>query len=144
MKYKGLRSVGLAMLLALVLLYPFESTVVPEWTVRVVDQRGNPVRGKFVRESWAHYSLELDPTRYGTDRWSDDNGYVSFPKGTIRASLARRAIFPVLTSVYSLAHGSRGIRVDVTVWYGAENMPKSLTYEPGNLLPDQIVVPSDK
>jgi hypothetical protein len=144
MKYRRLRWIGLAMVLLLGVLYPFESTVVPEWTLRVVGQRGNPVRGEFVRESWAHYSLELNPTRYGADRWSDDNGYVSFPKGTIRASLARRAIFPVLTSIYSLAHGSRGIRAEVTVWHGADNMPKSLTYEPGNHLPDQIVVPSGK
>jgi hypothetical protein len=144
MKYKWPRRIGLAMMLLLVALYPFQSTVVPDWTLRVVDQRGNPVRGKFVRESWAHYSLELESTVHGTDGWTDDKGYVTFPKGHIRASFARRAIFSVLTDMYSLAHGSRGVRADVTVWHGAENMPQSLNYEPGKPLPDRIVLPAEE
>lgn len=132
-------TLGLA---ALVLLYPFETTVVPEWRIRVVDEHGVPIKGKFVRESWAHYSLELDPTVNGADRWTDDKGYVTFPKGTVRASLLRRAVFPILTTVYTLAHGSTGIRAGVTVWYGANATSESVNYEPNKPLPEQIVLPS--
>ncbi len=144
MKYRRLRWIVALVIVLVVVLYPFESIVVPEWKIKIVNERGEPIKGKFARESWAHYSLELNPSERGADRWSDDKGFVIFPKGTIRASLVRRAIFPILTSIYSLAHGSTGIRADVTVWYGTDNMPKSLNYEPGKPLPDQIVVPVGK
>ncbi len=64
--------------LALVLIIPFPTEVVPEWRIRIVDEAGKPFAEKFVRQGWAHYSLEFccGDTE---DRWTDGNGYVVFP-----------------------------------------------------------------
>ena len=42
------------------LLYPFETTIVPQWRVQVVDKAGTPLSGVAVAEHWSHSSLEHD------------------------------------------------------------------------------------
>ncbi len=44
--------------MALLWLYPFKTTVVPEWRVRIVDEAGNPLRTTRVRELWQRYTIE--------------------------------------------------------------------------------------
>ena len=72
------------------LVYPYETTVVPDWRVRVVDENGNPVSGVTVTEYWRHMSFESDD--HHAEAITDYSGYVSFPGRTTRAPLIRRAI----------------------------------------------------
>lgn len=64
------------------LLYPFEFMVVPEWTLRIIDQNSQRLRGNRVRESWCHYTLENQSQE--EELLSDEDGYVQFPRRTIR------------------------------------------------------------
>jgi len=65
----------LAMIVTL-LLYPLESTVVPQWRVRVLDEAGNSVRGVRLRESWSDYSVESHD--HTEDLSTNADGYVTF------------------------------------------------------------------
>jgi hypothetical protein len=46
------------LLLGLILFYPFQTTIVPEWSLKVVDEEGLPVRDVNVTEHWQHFLLE--------------------------------------------------------------------------------------
>jgi hypothetical protein len=37
--------------IAVILLYPFETTVVPEWKTKIVDESGNPMRERLEYKS---------------------------------------------------------------------------------------------
>jgi hypothetical protein len=80
-------SIILAVMVTL-LLYPFESTVVPQWRVRVLDEAGNSVRGVRLSESWSDDSVEShDHTEHLS---TDADGYVTFPRRTVKANLLAR------------------------------------------------------
>lgn len=64
--------IGLVILLLVGLgLIPYETTVVPTWKLRVVDERGSPHAGIKTRESWRNYSLTLTGGGDEEDRWTD-------------------------------------------------------------------------
>jgi hypothetical protein len=71
-----------------VLIFPYKTTIVPAWTLKVVDESRIPVPAVNVTQHWQHYLLESegheDHRRVGND------GLVSFPERTIRASLLRK------------------------------------------------------
>src|SRR4028119_817613 len=90
----------------LVLLYPVKSTVCPAWTIQVVDEGGNPLRDAFVRQHWQDYSVESDG--HEQDAQTDENGYVSFPERTIRASYLSRTLGVVLNGLSLGIHASYG------------------------------------
>ncbi len=77
-------------LVVVVSLYPLETIVVPEWRVRIVDEAGTPLRNSGVREVWQHYSIESKD--HEEDPLTDNDGYVTFPKRTLRAPLAARIV----------------------------------------------------
>jgi hypothetical protein len=129
----------LGICVAIALLYPFKTTVVPRWRIRVVDKEGKPCVGQFVRQSWKHDSLELSAGDNIENSWTDDEGYVDFPERTIRAGLLQRILFPAWAALMTLAHGSTGISADVMVW-GADNYPIEAVYVPGQPLPEVIVL----
>ena len=133
---------SLVIVLALILIaYPFKSTVIPAWRLRVVNEKGEPYIGKKVRQAWKHYSLELDTAENMEDRWTDHNGYVAFPERTIRANLLWRTIVPLWSTVMMLAHGSTGISADVAA-SGPQGY-ESVKYVPNKPLPEQLVLPSE-
>ena len=59
--------------MALLSLYPFKSTLVPDWKVRIVDEAGNPLRTTRVREVWQHYTIES--ASHEEDLITDGDGY---------------------------------------------------------------------
>src|SRR5882672_1607716 len=118
--------IGAAVLIAALL--PYKTTVVPAWRLRVVDENGHPYAGKQVRQTWKHYSLELDAGDNLEDRWTDENGYVAFPERTIRASFLGRVILTTFNTGMTLAHGSIGIHADVAAT-GPQGY-KRLEYDP--------------
>jgi hypothetical protein len=80
------RFIALAVIILIVVLYPLETTVVPAWTLKVVDEDGLGYQGIRVVEHWKHYSLELEAGTHSEELRSDRNGVVSFPRRTIRMS----------------------------------------------------------
>ena len=85
--YRG-ALVALAVLL-FILLFPFKTTIVPDWSLKVVDEEGAPVGDINVTEHWQHYLLES--SSHEELQRAGGNGLVSFQERSIRASLLRRA-----------------------------------------------------
>lgn len=122
----------------LIVIYPFESVVLPVWKLRVVDMSGNACPNMLVNQGWGHYSLQLQSPGNSEFRFTDQYGNVQFPARTIRASLLRRTVVPIIAHVLVIAHGSTGIEGYVFA-SGMRDGPFR-TYEPGKQLPSQIIV----
>ena len=122
--------------IALCFVFPFKTTVVPEWGIRVVYETGRPFAGARAAQSWYHYSYGVSD---GEDRYADQNGYVTFPESTIRAPVLYRILRSALAQLLTLAHGSTGIRA--YVWATTpERSSKFFDYKPGEPLPKEIVL----
>jgi hypothetical protein len=143
-KKKYLLLAGLAVVVA-VLFFPREITVVPAWRLRVVNERGTPLKDVFVRQSWKHYSYELDAGENLEDAWTDENGYITFPERTIKVSLIKQAIAPLIVDRMLQEHASFGASAAIMAWgdKGGEGDASSVEYEPGKPLPEQLVLPSE-
>ncbi len=119
------------LLFAVVALLPYPTTVVPEWSIRVVDGNGAPVVGGTVRETWRDYSLEGDG--HEEELLTNRAGYVVFPERKIWAPPLFRVLFTSCAAVSTLAHGSMGPHASLMV-------PRSslsgldCDYEPGRPL----------
>lgn len=117
-------------------IYPFETTVVPAWTLNVVDEDGNIVAGALVREHWKHYSIESGS--HEQDLKTDEGGSVSFPARTIRASLLSRMLGPIWNLFTEGVHAGYGPYAHILALRdGAEGWAN---YMPGEPLPEQIVL----
>jgi hypothetical protein len=123
-------------IVAVITLYPFETTVVPEWRVRVVEQAGTPLRNVMVKEVWEHYSVESQS--HEQDLPTDADGYVTFPKRTIRASLAVRIIGRSINTLNP--HGSSGPGAYLVILARGYDSWSNDFYIPGQPLPTEVVV----
>lgn len=128
-------ALGMGVLLAALLLYPFETTVVPEWKVRVVDELGKPMIGMAVREGWEHSSIESH--RHEQDLTTDTEGSVTLPRRTIRANLLWRIAGGAVVTV--VPHQPSGPRF---FFYplGPYTTLTGTDYLPNDPLPSTIVV----
>ena len=141
-KKKFFAVVALALLLLVGCgLYPFETTVVLPWKVRVIDEDGVPYEGLRVVEYWKHYSLELEEGQNGEERWTDRNGVVEFPRRTIRMSVLGRLVRMSITRLKRFLHGSTGIQADIMAT-GPQGT-KTLQYEPSKPPADTLVLPKN-
>ena len=131
-------SVVLICLVIFVILAPIETHVIPQWTVQLVDVNGNACPNMRVTESWGHYRLYLDGNHSSEARLTDLNGYARFPSRTIRASLSRRVVMPIVTRSASIMHG--GWKVDGAVWASGIKNAAWLSYESGRALPGRMRV----
>lgn len=98
-------------ILGLATLYPFESTIVPSQNVLVVTDDWRPVQGAGVRQIWQNYSLESQG--HEEDLSTDENGRITFPRRTIRASISRRVLHPIWNILRQGVHASFGIHIDM-------------------------------
>jgi hypothetical protein len=121
--------------LIVMLFYPFETTVVPEWKIHVVDVSGKPVPGVIVNEQWRNHSIEFNC--HNEDATTDGQGHVSFPRRTVRASLAFRIVGTVV--VHFNVHGQSGAKASAIV-LGPYVSSTNADYAPGRPLPQVIVV----
>ena len=126
--------------IAVILLYPFETTVVPEWKTRIVDEAGTPMRMTGVREVWRHYTIES--AGHEEDSITDNDGYVTFPKRTVRGSLLVR-IGKRLLNVFN-AHATVGPHAYLVVLKGP-SLPDSFVtindiYTAGQPVPTQVIL----
>ena len=90
--------VGCLALVAALLFYPFETIVVPEWKIQILDESGKSIKDVPVSESWSNYSVESgDHTQ---NLFTDTDGYVTFSRRTVTANLlariARKAIIAIV------------------------------------------------
>ena len=126
----------LAMIVTL-LLYPLESTVVPQWRVRVLDEAANSVRGVRLRESWSDYSVESH--EHNEDLSTDADGYVTFPRRTVKANLlvriARKAFIAIVPH-----QGEGHPTAHILVLGDYSTVSDGPYYVPGRPLAAQIVV----
>lgn len=113
--YRFRIALATALVLFLVIFfYPFQTTTVPQWNLRVVDDSGAPVREIKVTEHWQHHPLESDG--HEEAQTTNQDGFVSFGLRSIRASLAGR----LMARISNIAtEGGRG-RTDpygaIVVW----------------------------
>ena len=128
-----------ALLLVLVLLvFPFESVVAPEWRLRVLDDAGQPVVRINVTEHWQHYLLET--SGHEERMKTGDDGVVAFPSRSLRASFVRRGV----AAVGNLWRHGRQARfrpyVAVVVWGSPQHATAAMVYRQDALPPTEIVV----
>ncbi len=128
--------------LLVTLLYPFKTTIVPEWSLRVVDQTGTPVRTINVTEHWQHYLLES--SGHEELRQTGDDGMVNFPDRTIRAGLLRRFVATVASFAREGSHAKRYTHASVVVWGSRDHSTTVAVYNQEQLPPSEIVVHSFK
>jgi hypothetical protein len=124
---------------AIALLYPYQSTVCPAWKIQVVDEAGNPLKDAFVRQHWQDYSVESDG--HEQDAYTDENGYVSFPERTIRASLLSRGIGAISNTLSEGIHASYGPDAFIAAYgevVNGKRLEGSATYEEGKPLPEKV------
>lgn len=130
---------ALLILVAVLLLYPFETTVVPEWKVRIVDEAGTPVKAIRVKQFWQNYSVELSGNQQ--ELMTDDSGFVSFPRRTVRANLLHRIFVSAINIVTQGFHASFGVSAHlVPVSY--DKYLAGAIYSPSKPLPGEIVLKS--
>jgi hypothetical protein len=66
----------------------FTVNVVPEWSLRLIGEDGQPVPNARVDQSWKDYSLEFFRSRHFDESLSSDaDGIVKFPARNIRVSV---------------------------------------------------------
>ena len=92
-----------AMSLMTLLLYPFERSVVPAWSVRVVDENDHPVVGVDVQQEWGQFGPE--ERLWADSRLSGADGWVEFPERVVPVSLGPLALKYFLTSGLQPANG---------------------------------------
>ena len=120
------------------LLYPIQSTVSPEWKVRVIDSKGSACEGMEVQQHWGHYSYYLDGYTQSARVVTDSDGIANLPPRKIRASLLRRILVPPVAFMLQFAHGSFG--PSSAVWASGIKKVAWLSYRPGEPLPDTMTV----
>jgi len=134
-------SIAVGLLLVLLLLfYPFQTTIVPEWSLKVVDEEGAPVRAVNVTEHWQHFLLEA--SSHEEMRRVQDNGAVSFPERTIRASLVRRGIATIGRIKQDGWRARRSPGASIVVWGNAGYATTVEVYVPSELPQSHVMVPS--
>jgi hypothetical protein len=121
-------------LLAALLLYPFQKTLVPEKRVLVVTKDMHPVTNALVRQSWTDYSLGA--VGHEEDLRTDANGRITFPARTIRAPLLVRIFGPLASIVGQGVHASFGVRTDM---FPLANKDVTVSSEVVQRQPDEIL-----
>ncbi|MGD9628008.1 MAG: hypothetical protein AB7V18_02055 [Pyrinomonadaceae bacterium] len=120
---------------------PFNTTLVPEWTVVVIDESGTPYANLEIVQSCESYTFSVDLCgAEAQDRVKATNrdGAVTFPERTIRLSLWSRVFRFVTNLALLLAHGSFGTEAYLST-SGPQGFVR-LDYVSGNP-PDVFLVP---
>ena len=133
-------AIAFVLLALLAGVYPYDTTVVPAWKLRIVDETGNPYPNMPVTQAWKDYTLEIEAGQNLDTRSTNPDGYVQFPERKIRASFIRKIFLTALSSLMTLAHGSFGVHVYVHA-SGPQGYSE-IKYEPGKPVPGQLVLSS--
>jgi hypothetical protein len=129
---------GAILLILLILLYPFQSTIVPRWRLHVIDESGALVSGISVTQHWQHYLIESDG--HEEARKTDASGMVDFPARKIRASLITRFIDLILNLVREGKGAKFGPYASVVVWGSRDYDTAVASYTPGTQPQTDVIV----
>ena len=124
----------------LLLFYPFQTTIVPEWSLRVVDEEGAAVRNVNVTEHWQHFLLES--SAHEDVRQVTESGAVSFPERTIRASLVSRGLATIGRIKRDGWRARRSPAASVVVWGNPGYATTVAVYFPSVLPQSHVIVPT--
>ena len=138
---RSTRTAGVVFILFILflLLYPFQTTIVPEWSLKVVDEEGAVVRDINVTEHWQHFLLES--SSHEDARRIGENGAVSFPARTIRASLVRRGLATIGRINRDGWKARRSPAASIVVWGNPGYATTVETYVPSKLPQSHLMVP---
>jgi hypothetical protein len=128
--------------IVVILIWPFETTVVPAWAVTVVDEQGVPIPDVAVNCHWQNYSVESEGHEERTR--TDPSGRVAFPARRVRASALSRITGPVLNLFEAGVHASAGPSGQL-VMYGKPGFETGgAVYHGGGSLPTVVVLKRQK
>jgi hypothetical protein len=125
-------------LLFLILIFPFQLTVVPAWSLKVVDDQGNGVAGINVTEHWQHNLLES--TGHEDLQRTGSEGVIAFPRRTIRASFITRSIARVGKFFKKDAEARTNPYASVVVWGSKDHETNVALYKEGEPPPSRVTV----
>lgn len=132
--------------LALILFYPYQSEAIPEWTLRVVDETGNPVPNQRVIQRWRNYSISFSSDPEIDEKITDENGEVKFSAKSYRAAFSWRIFsnFWYKIMVFN-PHRSFGVSGSVSVPCKSNSKTVSVIvyYKENSELPNTIIVTPD-
>jgi hypothetical protein len=101
-----------AVVIAALLFVPFPTQLSPEFTIRFVDDLGNPISGMEVQRTCTHYTYDsigwVCPEDWDNPKRTDENGNVSFTRNHVWYGAASRVVRTVLSYMMLIAHGSVG------------------------------------
>ena len=127
------------LVLLLVLLFPFKTTIVPDWSLKVVDEEGAAIGDINVTEHWQHYLLES--SSHEELKRAGENGLVSFPARSIRASLVRRAWATISRISEDGWQARRMPAASIVVWGNRDYATTVAVYNPTQLPQSHVMVP---
>lgn len=128
---------GAVLSLLLICIYPFQTTVVPGWSLQVIDDQGAHVPGINVTQHWQHNLLES--VGHEEIQRTNAEGEVVFPPRTIRASLFSRARALFRKLITEGSDGKFNKYSSVVVWGSKENQTNVAVYEGEGEPPAQVV-----
>ncbi len=130
----------LLLLLILALLYPFKTTYVPAWPIRVTNQERAPVSRINITEHW-QYALLEDAAQEETQK-TDDDGRVSFPARSIRANLLQR-VWAAVTRKKEGAPGTKRLPpASIVIWGSKDHETTVAVYKTSEAPPTELIVRS--
>lgn len=132
---------GAILLVLIVLLYPFQSTIVPRWRLRVIDESGTLVPLTNVTEHWQHYLIES--AGHEETRQTDEAGFVDFPARKVRASLVTRFADGVRNLISEGKEAKFGPYASIVIW-GGGNETAVASYKPGSQPQSEVIVQRDR
>lgn len=137
------RSALVALLVLLfILLFPFRTTIVPDWSLKVVDEEGAAVGDINVTEHWQHYLLER--SSHEEVQRAGGNGLVSFPERSIRASLVHRA-WATINRIWEDGWQARRMpAASIVVWGNPGYATTVAVYVSSELPQSHVMVPTIK
>ena len=101
-----------AIVMAVLLFVPYPTQLSPDFTIRFVDDAGNPISGMEVQRTCTHYTYDsmgwVCPEDWDSPKKTDENGNVSFTANYVWYGAASRAVRTVFSHVMLIAHGSIG------------------------------------
>jgi hypothetical protein len=130
--------ISVLVLLIILLIYPFQTTTVPAWTFRVVDEFGAPVVGINVTEHWQHYLIETEG--HEELKVTSNEGEVSFPKRTVRANALWRFLRTLRSFRHTGVERRRNAYASIVIWGSKSYSLTTYISDESEPLPEKIVV----
>ena len=131
-----------AVCLLLFFVYPFQTTIVPAWNLGVVDEHGDVVTGIKVTQHWQHNLLES--IGHEQVQTTNEEGQVTFPARTIRASLISRGTATLVKFLKEGRDAKLGPYSSIVVWGSKDNETNVAVYSGEDLPPSRIVAARTK